>query len=205
MPWFRRPPSTRADPALPALVQDVERAVGIKGQKVLVVGEASGDLATLLKRAGARKATAHSPVRGPRGDLPQNPFPMSRLPYKDGTFDLVVAHHALSGTSDLEGGLRDLLRVTRPGGHLFAASFASDAPAHVVQRRLDAAPRSARERLLAHLSDGLDAEAVSDAMASLAGHGHVSLLDDGPHPELMEKWGAAMDHAVSYRMVAERG
>ena len=41
------------------------------------------------------------------------------LPYKDGLFDLVVSFNAFEHIPDPNKALREALRVTRPGGHLY--------------------------------------------------------------------------------------
>jgi SAM-dependent methyltransferase len=44
------------------------------------------------------------------------------LPFNDGMFDMVAAHHMLYHVSDLQAALQEIRRVLRPGGWLFAAT-----------------------------------------------------------------------------------
>ncbi|MEM6467309.1 MAG: class I SAM-dependent methyltransferase [Pseudomonadota bacterium] len=41
------------------------------------------------------------------------------MPFQEGTFDLVMAAHVLEHLPDPLGGLREMVRVLKPGGHLF--------------------------------------------------------------------------------------
>lgn len=54
-----------------------------------------------------------------------------RLPFADGTFDLVFARAVLHHTRDLDGACREMFRVLRPGGMLIAARE------HVISREED--------------------------------------------------------------------
>jgi SAM-dependent methyltransferase len=54
-----------------------------------------------------------------------------RLPFADGTFDLVFARAVLHHTRDLNGACREMFRVLRPGGMLIAARE------HVISREED--------------------------------------------------------------------
>jgi demethylmenaquinone methyltransferase/2-methoxy-6-polyprenyl-1,4-benzoquinol methylase len=84
----------------------------------------TGDLAIAAERAGgrvtgldfsermlerARRKSAS--VRWVRGDLLALPFP-------DGSFDAVTVGFGIRNVEDLEAGLRELVRVLRPGGRL---------------------------------------------------------------------------------------
>ena len=46
-----------------------------------------------------------------------------RLPFADGSFDAVTMSFGLRNTADLDQALRELLRVTRPGGRLVVCEF----------------------------------------------------------------------------------
>lgn len=54
-----------------------------------------------------------------------------RLPFADGTFDVVFARAVLHHTRDLEGACREMFRVLRPGGVLIAARE------HVISKESD--------------------------------------------------------------------
>jgi demethylmenaquinone methyltransferase/2-methoxy-6-polyprenyl-1,4-benzoquinol methylase len=47
-----------------------------------------------------------------------------RIPFPDDTFDILTIGYGLRNLSDLDAGLRDMLRVTKPGGRLVALEFA---------------------------------------------------------------------------------
>ncbi len=46
----------------------------------------------------------------------EGPVDANALPYEDGTFDVVYCHQVLQHTSDPVGILKEMLRVTKPGG-----------------------------------------------------------------------------------------
>jgi demethylmenaquinone methyltransferase/2-methoxy-6-polyprenyl-1,4-benzoquinol methylase len=47
-----------------------------------------------------------------------------RIPFPNDTFDILTIGYGLRNLSDLDAGLRDMLRVTKPGGRLVALEFA---------------------------------------------------------------------------------
>src|SRR3954452_21470883 len=49
----------------------------------------------------------------------------TRLPFADGTFDAVTISFGLRNIVDPDAGLREMLRVTRPGGRLVVCEFSS--------------------------------------------------------------------------------
>jgi demethylmenaquinone methyltransferase/2-methoxy-6-polyprenyl-1,4-benzoquinol methylase len=49
----------------------------------------------------------------------------TRLPFADGTFDAVTISFGLRNVVDPDAGLREMLRVTRPGGRLVVCEFSS--------------------------------------------------------------------------------
>ncbi len=66
-------------------------------------------------------------VRGKPKGLAQAAAPAAcdglRLPFADGTFDAVTAAFGVRNFEDLPTGLREMRRVTRPGGHLAVLEF----------------------------------------------------------------------------------
>src|SRR5204862_3152489 len=49
----------------------------------------------------------------------------TRLPFADDTFDAVTISFGLRNIVDPDAGLREMLRVTRPGGRLVVCEFSS--------------------------------------------------------------------------------
>ena len=112
-------------PALtPVAVEVVRRAVLAPGEAVLDVGTGTGTAAALCTGA-QRRVTGldaapgmlalarreHRQLDFVEGDLRSMPFP-------DGSFDVVVSVHALLFVEDRVAGLREMRRVTSPGGRL---------------------------------------------------------------------------------------
>jgi demethylmenaquinone methyltransferase / 2-methoxy-6-polyprenyl-1,4-benzoquinol methylase len=58
-----------------------------------------------------------------RPDLPFTAGDATRLPFADGSFDAVTISFGLRNVVDTEGALREMLRVTRPGGRLVVTEF----------------------------------------------------------------------------------
>ncbi len=72
------------------------------------------DFSLGMLRVGAR--AGHEGVRLVAGDG-------TRLPFRDGAFDAVTISFGLRNTADADLVLRELLRVTRPGGRLVVCEF----------------------------------------------------------------------------------
>jgi demethylmenaquinone methyltransferase / 2-methoxy-6-polyprenyl-1,4-benzoquinol methylase len=100
------------------------RAVVKSGDSVLDACCGTGDLALEAERAGGRvtgldfsermleRARRKSAgVEWVRGDL-------LALPFADGSFDAATVGFGIRNVADLDGGLRELARVLRPGGRL---------------------------------------------------------------------------------------
>ena len=67
---------------------------------------------------GMLAAGAHRPVPKVAGDG-------MRLPFADATFDAVTISYGLRNIHDFEQGLREMARVTKPGGRLTVAEFST--------------------------------------------------------------------------------
>jgi demethylmenaquinone methyltransferase / 2-methoxy-6-polyprenyl-1,4-benzoquinol methylase len=100
------------------------RAVVRPGDRVLDACCGTGDLAVEAERAGAtvtgldfsermleRARTKSASIEWVRGDL-------LALPFEDASFDAATVGFGIRNVEDLEGGLRELARVLRPGGRL---------------------------------------------------------------------------------------
>ncbi len=60
-----------------------------------------------------------------RPDLPFTAGDATRLPFADDTFDAVTISFGLRNVVDPDAGLREMLRVTRPGGRLVVCEFSA--------------------------------------------------------------------------------
>lgn len=94
------------------------------GQRVLDVGCGPGALTVeLASRVGANAVSAADPsasfVAAVRDRLPEadvRQAPAERLPFPDGAFDATLAQLVVHFMTDPVAGLREMARVTRPGG-----------------------------------------------------------------------------------------
>lgn len=97
------------------------------GDEVLDVATGTGDLAIeMAGRVGARGAVIGSDFSQGMLDLARDKDPRITwecanaldLPYETGRFDAVTAGFGARNFSDLDAGLREMARVTRPGGRV---------------------------------------------------------------------------------------
>jgi SAM-dependent methyltransferase len=108
----------------PLAAQFAELAGVRRGQRVLDVGCGPGALASVLvSRAGADAVSAVEPSasfaaavreRLPGVDVRQSPA--EQLPFPDDAFDAAMAQLVVHFMTDPVAGLREMARVTRPGG-----------------------------------------------------------------------------------------
>lgn len=108
----------------------VTRALDLApGQRVLDLAAGTGTSTAPMARAGARAvACDFSPGMLAEGrrrqpDLPFVAGDATRLPFADATFDAVTISFGLRNVVDPDAGLREMLRVTRPGGRLVVCEF----------------------------------------------------------------------------------
>lgn len=94
------------------------------------------------------------------------PVDAADIPFRDASFDAVIANHMLYHVADLDRALSEIRRVLRPGGRLYASTVGRD---HLTE--LDAAYRRC----------GLDAFIVSNAQVAEA----FGLETGGPR---LERW-----------------
>lgn len=93
---------------------DIALALGKHGAEV--VGLDFSEPMLQVAREKLKKQSPQSKVEFIRGDAQQIPFP-------ENTFDVVTIGYGLRNLADLDAGLRDMLRVTKPGGRLLALEF----------------------------------------------------------------------------------
>lgn len=99
------------------------------GQRVLDVGAGTGTSSLPFAAAGAQVIPcdfATGMLREGRRRYPQLPFTAgdaTRLPFADASFDAVTISFALRNVQDTTAALREMLRVTRPGGRLVVCEF----------------------------------------------------------------------------------
>jgi SAM-dependent methyltransferase len=105
------------------------RAAGVHpGQRVLDVGSGPGALtAVLVELAGAESVAAADPsesfLAALRERLPGVDARLAaaeELPFEDGEFDAALAQLVVNFMSDPDAGVREMRRVTRPGGAVAA-------------------------------------------------------------------------------------
>ena len=98
------------------------------GMRALDVGCGPGALAAVLAdRLGGSSVAAVDPspqfVKACRERLPDvdvREGPAEALPFEDGSFDVTYSQLVLNFLTDPEGGMREMARVTRPGGTVAA-------------------------------------------------------------------------------------
>ena len=105
-------------------------ALGLRpGERVLDVGAGTGVSTEELARSGAFAVGADLSIgmlragRAVRPEVPLLAGDALRLPFADATFDAVTISFALRNVVDTEAALRELARVTRPGGRLVVCEF----------------------------------------------------------------------------------
>lgn len=93
---------------------DVTFALARRGLEVVGLDFSEPMLAVANHRLETRKESGQ--VKFLRGDAQQIPFP-------DGSFDLVTISYGLRNLADWEKGLREMLRVAKPGGRVLVLDF----------------------------------------------------------------------------------
>ncbi|HET7204624.1 MAG TPA: class I SAM-dependent methyltransferase [Steroidobacteraceae bacterium] len=90
---------------------------------------------------------------------------MERLPFANGSFDVVISGLALGHTPDLDRWMHEAARVLRPGGTLLYSDFHPEASQRGLRRTFR--DRSNRLHTVVHHCHGLDAQRHAAAAAGL--------------------------------------
>lgn len=99
------------------------------GQRVLDLAAGTGTSSEPFRRAGAAVFPTDfslGMLREGRKRLPHLPFVAGdalHLPYADAVFDAVTISFGLRNVADVDAALRELLRVTKPGGRVVVCEF----------------------------------------------------------------------------------
>jgi demethylmenaquinone methyltransferase/2-methoxy-6-polyprenyl-1,4-benzoquinol methylase len=108
----------------------VARALDVRaGERVLDLGAGTGTSSLPFADAGARVVPCDFSIgmlkegKKRRPDLPLTAGDATRLPFADGVFDAVTISFALRNVHDPDAALREMRRVTRPGGRLVVCEF----------------------------------------------------------------------------------
>jgi demethylmenaquinone methyltransferase/2-methoxy-6-polyprenyl-1,4-benzoquinol methylase len=101
------------------------------GERVLDLAAGTGTSSQPFRERGATVVPCDFSVgmlQVGKRNLPHLPFTAgdgTRLPFADDTFDAVTISFGLRNIVDADAGLREMLRVTRPGGRLVVCEFSS--------------------------------------------------------------------------------
>ena len=112
--------------------RDVLAAVDPRpGERILDLAAGTGTSSEPFRERGATVVPCDFSVgmlREGKRRLPHLPFTAgdgTRLPFGDDTFDAVTISFGLRNIVDADAGLREMARVTRPGGRLVVCEFSS--------------------------------------------------------------------------------
>ena len=179
--WAETYPPVAHNPLMEAEEAVVARRLsGIRAMRALDVGTGSGRYIPRLARTGAHTVIGADLSMGM---LTRNAHELRvcadarRLPWPDGTFDLVNASLIAGDIADLDAWITELARVLTPAGHLIYSDFHPEWDRLGWQRSfLDAAGREWRLPRMAHHTDahrhaitraGLECVAADDATVVL--------------------------------------
>lgn len=99
------------------------------GHKVLDLAAGTAVSTVELRKSGAWCLAADFSVgmlaAGAAREVPKVAADATRLPFGDGVFDAVTISFGLRNVVDPQAGLREMARVTRPGGRLVVCEFST--------------------------------------------------------------------------------
>jgi demethylmenaquinone methyltransferase/2-methoxy-6-polyprenyl-1,4-benzoquinol methylase len=106
------------------------KALGLQpGEKVLDLAAGTAVSTVELAKSGAWCVAADFSVgmlaAGHKRDVPKVAGDATKLPFDDGVFDAVTISFGLRNVVDHTAGLREMARVTKPGGRLVVCEFST--------------------------------------------------------------------------------
>jgi ubiquinone/menaquinone biosynthesis C-methylase UbiE len=185
----------------------------LRGGRVLDLGTGTGVASEILHEVGAEpvgldlvvEMLAHRQAHRPPGVAGD----AQMLPFRDGSFDAVVAAFSLNHVPDLGRALAECRRVLRRGGVLLASTFPSgeDHPAkaiveEVLERYGYLRPswyRTFKDHV-AHLTGDPDTFVTTAAAAGFRGVRIERIVVDAglDQPELAAEWRLNMPHTLTF-------
>ncbi|MBO1752431.1 demethylmenaquinone methyltransferase [Actinotalea sp. BY-33] len=112
-------------------VATIEAVGAVPGQRVLDLAAGTGTSSEPFADAGVHVVPCDFSVgmlgvgKARRPDLPFTAGDATRLPFADASFDAVTISFGLRNVVDTAAALREMLRVTRPGGRLVVCEFST--------------------------------------------------------------------------------
>ncbi len=140
---------------------------------------------------------------------------VDEIPVKDDIFDLIVCHnstHQLSDEEKLKKTLEELLRITKPGGHIVIADFQRDnTPAfkEALTQRLKVTREGVRDLLRDSFFAAFSKDEFENAIRSIPGVKNLDVID-APTPILTPEQRIRVDqdfikgHEMDFSPISQR-